>query len=45
MSLELGERHLDRIEVRALRRQEEEPSSALLEGSACDLMFVSLWLL
>ena len=33
MGLELGERHFDRIEVRAVRRQEEEPSSALLEDS------------
>src|SRR5262245_33666367 len=33
MSLELGERHFDRIEVRAVRRQEEEPSFALLEDN------------
>ena len=33
MSLELGERHFDRIEARAVRWQEEEPSSALLEDS------------
>ena len=32
-ALELGERHFNRIKVRVVRRQEEEPSSALLEGS------------
>ena len=33
MGLELGERHFDRVEVGAVGRQEEEPSSALLEDS------------
>ena len=33
MGLELGESHFDRIEVRAVRRQEQEPGAALLEDS------------
>jgi hypothetical protein len=33
MGLELCERHFDRIEVRARRRQEEELGSTLLEDS------------
>jgi hypothetical protein len=33
MGLELCERHFDRIEVRAIRRQEEELGSTLLEDS------------
>ena len=31
MGLEFGEGHFDRVEVRAVRRQEQEPSSTLLK--------------
>ena len=31
MGLELGKSHFDRVEVRTVRRQEQEPGSALLE--------------
>ena len=41
MGLELCEGHFDRIEVRAVRRQEEEPGATLLEDR---LAFALLWL-
>ncbi len=41
MGLELCEGHFDRIEVWAVRRQEEKPSAALLEDG---LAFALLWL-